>query len=83
MSRKKNRAEVEQMYADLEKSELKNVVKAVSIWRGIAEDLGNQVTKLSGKCTQLSNEIEILRGENKLLKIEIKKLEQSLENYMK
>lgn len=83
ISRHKTKAEVKQMYANVEKSELENVIKAVSIWRGIAEDLANQVKQLSIKCTQLTDDIEKLRQQNRLLKIEIKKLEKSLDNNLK
>lgn len=80
LSRKKNNAEVKKIYAEIEDSELKNIERAVAIWRNIAEDLSVQVKNLSAKCTQLSAEIETMQRQNKQLKIEIKKLEQSIEN---
>lgn len=65
-SRKKQNAEVQT-------NELDNVEKAITIWRELATDLGAKVDELSKRCENLSDEIDLLRKENKSLKAELKK----------
>jgi len=63
----------EQQKATVQASELTNVEKAISIWRELATDLGLKVDDLSKRCESLSNEIDLLRKENKSLKTELQK----------
>ncbi len=65
-SRKKQQSEIKA-------SELDNVEKAIAIWRELAQDLGKKVEDLSVRYEALSDEINLLRRENKTLKADLKK----------
>lgn len=53
--------------AEIQKTELDSVEKAISIWRNLAQDFKKEVDELRGQITEL-------RAENKILRQEVKKL---------
>ena len=80
LTRKKNDADVRKTLAEADNTELEAVDKAIKIWRELASELGNQVSKLSVRCDELGKQIESLTKENHLLQRDLKKLRTSFDN---
>jgi predicted nucleic acid-binding Zn-ribbon protein len=72
LARGKNKAEVAKVHAEAEGIELKNVERAIEIWRTLAKDLHREVA-------ELKTEIIFLRKENEELKKELIKLEKAIQ----
>lgn len=76
--RKKRDAERQKLSAETESIRIVNLQNAISIYRQVYEEIGDQLKALSKKCSVLSGEIEVLREENISLKKEIHLLNQKL-----
>ena len=70
--RKKNNAEIRKMTASSHVDELSATEKAVSIWRGLAEELRNEVENLRDLVNELKKEIDDLRAQNAALSEEMR-----------
>lgn len=71
--RKKSDAETEKIAAETERLRIANLNDTIKIYRQVHLELSDQLQILSKKCEALSLEIQELRGENALLKIELHK----------
>lgn len=66
---------------DLVAVELANVEKAISIYRGIAEDLQTKITALEARLTMVHRQNTQLIAENADLKRQMLQLERKLDTY--
>ncbi len=68
LSRKKSTAETRRLDAETNNLNTKNVSEIMTTWKGIADDLREQVEVLTQEVSELRMEVHSLREENALLK---------------
>jgi hypothetical protein len=81
LGRRKSKAEIKKLNAETERLELGNVEAVINLWKEMAHDLGLKVTELMVKCDELTDELELVRKENALLKMQLSRFEKKLEDY--
>lgn len=77
--RKRTKAEIEGIAANTESTQIDNAIKAVEMWRGIAQDMHKNYEKLKEDVNQLREELKKLHSENNRLRDRLRKLENENE----
>jgi len=72
IGKRKNTAEIRKLDASATIDEISATEKAVSIWRGLAEELRGEVAQLRLLVNELKEEIDELRAQNEALSEEMK-----------